>query len=324
MRKIVVNSLTFLIIVSFSLSFLSAISTVHSEVAQSGYSMGDTRKYSLDSHVSGLGMLGTLTFGVTGVSNEISYSGTDYECYEISSYGSGTVYGQNITGLWTITAKDYYVKQSQGYLQSSSTTDFTYTLFSTSHHLTQTITTSYNPPLGADSEQTLSAGASWSAVSTKTTTTATTLDGNTTQKTGSEALNNNYFVLRTESTTVSAGTFDTFVIKETDFDGSSFEYYYSPKVGFDVRELSYDSSGTLEATIEMLEYNYSGGTTTDPLVYLILMWIAVIAVAGGIVGYAVLHKRRNIPQNQPSAIPTQSWRQKCSHKHTLPIAEPHQ
>ena len=305
MKKKSVNCLTFLIVVSLSFSIMGVINIVYSATEQPTYSVGDRWKYSFDFRMSGLGMLGTLTEVVTDVSYEISQFGAGYKCYELGGIGSGTVYGENITGTWAITGKDYYSKQDQNYVQSSSTTEFTFTYAGTGHSMTQMIVTKYNPPLGANLGFPLTTGKSWSSASTKTSTTTTTFDGKTNQETNSTILFNNYYVLKTESTAVSAGTFETFAVKETDLDGTAIEYYYSPKVGSDVKQLSYDNTGALQGSLELLEYDYSGGATAFPWVYLVLIWVVVIAGAGSIIGYALVHRKRAALTSQPTESPAQ-------------------
>jgi len=106
-------------------------------------------------------------------------------------------------------------------------------------------------------------------------------------------------------TTVSAGEFETFVIKATDPDGSYSEDYYSPEAGFSVKGREYDETGKLVTTMELLEYSYAATEERFPWLWVIIGIVIAAAIIVGGVGY-VLYKRRKptAPPTPPTEQPT--------------------
>lgn len=237
------------------------------EVEMPKYSVGDKWKFSVD-YKEEMGMLGTVTQEITGDSVGITQFGKSYVCYEFSFSCSGTVYGelygQGVTGTWTMNGKSYTQKSDLSEVKDTMTTDVTFTYAGESHTMKQVIETTYDPPL--ESSGPLTVGKSWSAATTKTTTTQTTIDGQVDQETDTTTYTKSYLVLRTEPTTVSAGEFETFVIKATDPDGSYSESYNSPEVGGSVKQMGYDETGKLVMTMELLEYSYAAAVPPDILI----------------------------------------------------------
>lgn len=261
------------------------------------YSVGDWWKFNVD-YKEEIGLLGTATYEVTSDSSEITQFGTTFVCYEFNITGSGIVYGQlygeGITGTWTMNGKTYLLKSDLSEVKLKMTTDATFTYVSVSMTMKQVIETTYNPPLESYKGFPITAGESWSAATTETTITQITMDGHDEQETNTTTSTKNYFVLRTQSTTVSAGEFDTFVIKTTATDGSYTEQYFSPEAGFAVKEEGYNATGTLQVTVELLEFNYTVAKGELSLLYIMIgSVIAVVVVVSG-VAY-VLHKRRKPP-----------------------------
>lgn len=266
------------------------------------YSVNDKWKFSVD-YKGEFGMLGTLTSEITGDSVEITEFGKHYVCYEVSITAGGTVYGElygeGITGTWTMNGKMYAQKSDLSDVKSTITTDVTVTYAGESMTMEQVIETTYNPPL--ESSGPLTVGESWSAATTETTTMQTTIDGDVDQETDTTSGTWNYFVLRTEPITVSAGEFDTFVIRATDPDGSYSESYYSQEVGESVKVKEYDETGKLVGTVELLEYSYAAAEEEFPWLWVIIGIVIAAAVITSGVGY-VLYKRRK--PTAPVAPPT--------------------
>jgi len=263
------------------------------------YSVGDKWKVNVD-YKEAIGLLGTGTFEIIGDSVEVTQFGEHYVCYECKFTGNGTVYGQNVTGTWTMDIVMYAQKSDLSDVKSTSTTYATLTYAGESHIMKTVTETTYNPPRESGGYP-LTAGKSWSATTTELETTQTSIDGVDDEKTDNTTYTKSYLVLRTELTTVSAGEFETFVIKATDPDGSYSEDYYSPEAGFSVKEREYDETGKLVMTMELLEYSYAAAEGGFPWLWVIIGIVIAAAVIVGGVGY-VLYRRRK--PTAPAAPPT--------------------
>ena len=128
---------------------------------------------------------------------------------------------------------------------------------------------------------------SWSAATTETIKKETTINGNTESSTENEAYTKTFLVLRKETITTSVGETDVYLIKRTDPDGAYAEIFYSPEVGFDVKQIEYDSTGTIQTFMELLSYEYQSigdnsnllatGTFTI-IIIIILVFSAIVAI----------------------------------------------
>ena len=268
-------------------------------------SVGDRWKYSVDykrTESSPIGMIGTMTMEVTRDSVVVYQSGS-YECYEYTIESSGTVYGEDITGTWNMSGKGYDVESDLSAAKTSMDLDATFTYGGESTKITQNIETIYDPPLQTNSGFPLSAGKSWSAIASKTTTTRTDIDGDFDQETDATTDSENYIVLRTETTKVTAGEFETFVIKVTKNDGTSLELYYSPKAEIQVKELDYDKTGELEVTTELLEYSVSADPEAFPSIYIVVAAITAIGIIGSALGYAMFNRRNRTKSSSSLDVP---------------------
>ena len=205
--------------------------------------------------------------------------------------GGGTVSNQGLTGTWTINGKQYEVKTDQSTAKSENTLEATISSSSGSAKSTETTETNYNPPLEGNKGFPISAGSSWTSVTTETLTTNDNVNGNTTNEVSSKTTTSNFIVLRTEDTKVTAGEFQTFVIKMTKDDGTSSEMYYSPKAHLQVKELDYDAQGNLVACLELLNYKVAEPQSSFPSTIFVIIAIVSLAAVGISVG-AVFFVRR--------------------------------
>lgn len=268
------------------------------------YSVGDKWKLSVD-FKEGIGLLGTATFEITGDSVEITQFGKHYVCYERSMTGGGTVYGEGVTGTWTMNGKLYAQKSDCSNVKETMTMDMPFTYAGESHTTKEVTETTCDPPLEKYKGFPLTVGKSWSAATTETTTMQTTIDGQVDQETNTTTYTKSYLVLRTELTTVSAGEFETFVIKKVDPDGSYSEWYYSPEVGENVKETLYDETGKLWITMEVLEYSYAAAEEEFPWLWIIIGVIIAAAVIGSGVGYVLYKRKKPTAPVAPPAPPTE-------------------
>jgi hypothetical protein len=270
------------------------------------WEVGDWWKQSIT--VSGeASLVGTYTITVVDDSAVISQNGQDYTCYELVVSGGGTIHGAinglGLSGTWTTTEHHYYTTADQSWVKISSTYDETVTVYGagdyegqsntvTSRLITETV---YNPPFESTKGYPLSVGKSWTATTTETKQTQTTIAGETESETKTDSYTKNYLVTQTESVTVSAGEFETYVTRRTDPDGAYAETFYSPVAGFDVKQIEYDSTGNPYLTLELTDYNYSptgngnnpsGNDTADSAtsnMFVLLIVASVISVTALIV-----------------------------------------
>ena len=215
----------------------------------------------------------------------------NYECYEFTSVGNGIVYGENVSGNWSMTIKEYYVKSDFSLAKMTITKDTTIVRPNGSSTTSQYTEINNSPPFGMNSGFPLTLGKTWSATSNTTQTNTLTVDGQTSQDNSTFTQTTNFVVASVEDIQTQAGTFHTYLIRGTAVDGSIQDMYYAPDAHIQVKELDYDSKGNLVATMELLDYQ-----VTEPADALPLLWIAVaivgVAVAVSAISVVTL-KRRN-------------------------------
>ena len=277
------------------------------------WQVGDWWKFSIE--VSGdVSLVGTYTFTIVDDDAAVSQNGQEFNCYKLDVSSEGTIYGDSygtgVWGTWSSTEQHYYMKSDISWVAIYSTYDETVSLIDDSGVtaislvadetiISKVITeTTYNPPFEANKGYPLTVGKSWSAATTETTKTQTTINGNAEATTESESYTKTFLVLEKESTTVSAGEFETFVIKRTDADGAYVETWYSSQVGFDIKQIEYDSTGTSQITMELLDYerqqtvNDTQFLTTEIILTLTILMITAISAIATI--YLLKRKRTEI------------------------------
>jgi hypothetical protein len=255
---------------------------------------------------------GIYTFTVVNDEVDVFQNEQNFNCYQLDASGEGTLSGEvgdnEIEGTWTINEKHYYMKSDQSWVAINSTYQKTFTVKDNDSGAIQIslvqdekftsttiIATSYNPPFEANKGFPLTVGESWSAETTETTTTQTAVNFNLESTTETETYTNKFSVLRKESITLPMGETETYVVKMTEPDGAYSETYYSPEVGFDVKQIDYDSAEAVEATLELLDYSYS--TTGDSeqqlfSVEILQTFIILAIVATAVIAAIFLLKRR--------------------------------
>ena len=250
--------------------------------------IGDEWKFVVD-YKGDIGMICNMTTTVTGTTVLPQLGG--YECFEFTSVADGTVYGENVSGNWSMTIKEYYDKSDFSLAKMTITKDTTIVRSNGSSTTNQYTEVNNNPPFEINSGFPLTLGKTWSATSNTTQTNTLTADGQTSQDNSTYAQTTNYVVASVEDIQTQAGTFKTYLIRGTAVDGSIQDMYYAPDAHIQVKELDYDSTGNLIATMELLEYHVA-----EPADALPLLWIAVaivsVAVAVSAISVVTL-KRRN-------------------------------
>ena len=225
--------------------------------------------------------------------------------------GGGTVYGNGLDGNWTLTGQHYYLKSDQSWVATHSTYEDKVLVVDDSDIIPISliaerivtmkiiINTTYNPPFEANKGFPLTVGESWSAATTETSKTQTIVNGDSESSTESEVYTKTFQVLRKETINIPTGEVETYSVKRTDPDGAYVEGYYSPRVGFDVKMIEYDSNGTLQTTMELLDYEYqSTEDDTDLLatgIFPILL-IALILMISAIAAFYLLKKPSEIKE----------------------------
>ncbi len=261
--------------------------------------LGDEWKFAVD-YKGDEGTLFNLTTTVTATS-VVNPSG-DKDCFELTSAGSGIVYGTNISGTASFAYKEYYGTNDFNLVEISQNRTVTTTRSGVTNRTSQTTNTVYNPAFGINSGFPLSAGKTWTANCTATGTATTDTDGKISQENSTYEVSMNFVVDRIESITVAAGTFETYVMKGTGVDGSTQEIYYAPAVGMQVKEVDSDPSGNVVATMELTSYHLAGASTTDALS---MYWIlaTALAVAFAILGVGLLAIRQRKTAKRATAQP---------------------
>lgn len=260
------------------------------------WKVGNWWKFNVEISGDIVNLVGTSIYTVASDDVDVHQNGQDFNCYQIDVLGGGTIYGNGMEGNWTLTGRHYYLKSDQSWVAIHSTYEDTVsiddasdvTLISLIADRTVTmkivIDTTYDPPFEANKGFPLTVGKSWSAATTETSKTQTIVNGDAESITESEAYTKTFLVLRKESITISAGEVETYVTKRTDPDGAYAEGYYSSEVGFDVKMIDYNSNGTLQTSMELLNYKYqpigddSHLLTTGIFPILIIVSIVVTSV----------------------------------------------
>ncbi len=317
MKKIKILILLF--IAPLILSFSTINTSFGADPDFPRWQVGNWWKFNIE--ISGeVNLVGTITYTVVSDDVDVFQNGQDFNCYQIDVLGGGTIYGDidsiGIGGTWTTTERHNYMKSDQSWVAIYSTYEETIsvnddsgitTISSVQDEITikTTVDTTYNPPFEANKGFPLTVGKSWSAATTETTKTQTTVNGNTESKTESEAYTKTFLVLRKESITLSIGEIETYIIKRTDPDGAYAETYYSPEVGTDVKMIEYDSTGTIQSTMELLSYEYqsigddSNLLATGTFTILIIVSIIVISAIASI--YLLKKKKTDIKSETTDA-----------------------
>ena len=305
-------TLILLFIVALIFSF-SAINTSYgADPDLPGWQVGNWWRFNIE--ISGdINLIGTITYTVVSDNIDVFQNGQDFNCYQIDVLAGGTIYGDSegngIGGTWTATERHYYMKSDQSWVAFYSTYEETISIIDDSgvtpislvqDEITSksTFETTYNPPFESNKGFPVTVGKSWSVATTETTMIQTTINGNSETTTESEAYTKTFLVMRKESIMLSIGETETFVIKRTDPDGVYAETYFSPEIGFDVKQIEYDASGTLQVSMELINYQYqlSGDDshllTTE--IFTILIFVLIIMISAIVTIYLLKKKKTDI------------------------------
>jgi hypothetical protein len=258
--------------------------------------IGDEWKFAVD-YKGDVGMICNMTTTVTGKQTLPELS--NYECYEFTSVGEGTIYGDDVSGTWSTTIKEYYGQSDFSLAKMILTQNANIVRPNGSSTTNQYTEATNNPPLAMNSGFPLSLGKTWSATTNTTQTDTSTVDNQTSQNNSTFTRTTNYLVASVDSTQTPAGTFTTYLIRGTAADGSIQEMYYAPDAHIQVKELDYNSAGNLIATMELLDYHVANPQNSPTLLWLAAA-IIVVAIALSAIGFLTL-KHRN-PKTASASI----------------------
>jgi hypothetical protein len=251
--------------------------------------VGDTWMFALD-YKGAVGMKCYLNCTVTG---SVTINGLD--CFEFTSVGCGEVYGDNVSGTWSIQVKEYFVKSDFSLAKSIQTIDLVVVQPNGSTTQNQTIENLNNPPYGMNDGFPITVGKTWTATCNVTQTTTTTVDGQVSQNTANFSQITNFVVVSVNSTQTPVGTFQTFLIRAVTADGYVMDMYYSPDVHMQIAEVDYDSAGVTVASMDLVSYQFAEQGSQDPLP----LYLAVVAVVCVAVVVSVVVARRQF--NKPAS-----------------------
>ncbi len=243
----------------------------HSDAVNPVLEVGDRWRYNIQSSFPSLGftLQGTMILTVSSEENVTLQSGT-YESFKMQVSQAGTVTGV-VTGTWTSSGTAFVRKSDLAGLKASLSQVIVIGIT-----ISQTIDTISDSP-----ERTydfpLSVGKTWSETTTRTVNFTQSLStGEFNNRVTTNTTTTSYLVVRTDTLTLAAGTFEAFQIHHVDSLGSSGDDYYSSQAGGSIRTITSDiTSGSVTNTdlIEVGAWPYralvsvsNGGTAYDFLI----------------------------------------------------------
>ncbi len=243
----------------------------------------------------------------------IEVDGEDYETYAIEMKMSismtMTFEDETMSSSITMDSIQWLRVSDLATIKMEMEMQTSYSYWGTSGTETQEATSTCDPPMDSYNFP-ISIGETWEAIGTVTTTTQTSgsLSGGYSDTDVSETTQE-YEALHVEDVTVSAGTFETFVIWSGESSDSTLSSgaslftsgsvytltYYSPELGFPVKTESYDSNRELQLTMELTSYKEGSGQSPAstsggwelPFYFLLIPILVIIILAS-----VVARKRR--------------------------------
>ena len=221
--------------------------------------IGDWWKYSVQTPIAGLILTGTQTQTITFEANSTT------TLWAIRQTGSGTLAGSGVTGQWTESGWGHFRKTDLAEVDSRITLNMTLVgavtsatiYFSFVSYNTPPVL-AYQFPLNLDSHWAMSGGNSNTIVQYYYSFDPTIHRIESTNSTDAV-----YNVLAAPLTTVPAGTFESFQIRQRSPDGSYTDNYYSPQVENVVKEVGYAANGTQLSSMSLT--GYSAWTYKSPI-----------------------------------------------------------
>jgi len=245
----VIRQGTLLILIIVSLVLVTG-TPARADAQQPTYVVGDHWNYAATATVSASLSL-SLTYNLAIVDQEtVTIGGNTYDVYRTTLSGTGTATGPTVTAVVTQSGVSFLRRSDLGDVQDKFTTSFT----ANGQTFTQIQTTTNNPP-SVNPQFPLSVSKSWSAtIVSQTNQTSIPPSGPPTVTVFSNTTTTTYVVTSTQLTTVTAGTFDTYLVRSSSSAGTD-ENYYSPEVTEIVKGIHYNSTGAITQTITLQSYD---------------------------------------------------------------------
>ncbi len=287
-----------LVILAIVSSLLTVPASVRGDAPAPSFSAGDRWKFDLQTYVLGGSLNGTLTVEVLAEETYTLSSGS-YDSLKLQLTGSGPFavqLGNILSGSWNLSSTLHARKSDSGPLKNT----VKQTMFNATFWQTQISEETDNPPVSAMNWP-LSVGKTWST-STQASFNVTTYNSlypTPVSTPTTTTVSATYTVNRTETITVAAGSFDTFLTTRND-PQTSQQTWYSSQARTNVKSLNYDrNGGRLISSQALTEYRAAAqpGFFSNPYVIAGIAGAAAVAL----VGAALLVRRR---RRAPGPVPT--------------------
>ncbi len=264
------------------------------QVTADEYKTEDYWVYNAEHFLEGLAIIGTTRIDFGG-EHIISVGGTDYDTIYFTWSGvgtfSGTASGLPVSGNVTLTGEQYFQESNQEWIISNENYlfDGTYTLPESSGDWVLTYDTKTSYDLSVDQKVLKSEvgdlGRSEATV-TLNVTTQVEMDGYVVDSSSQNVTfeeDKSYACIKKETLTVSAGTFDSYLINTSYADGTYKHDWRSTKVGNSVKMATYDQNGEELWSMELTEYHHQEPTTDDifgfsPSTFFVIASLVIVAV----------------------------------------------
>jgi hypothetical protein len=210
--------------------------------------VGDWWKYNAETPVAGLILTGTQTQTIEANSTATLWSE--------KQTASGTLAGSGVTGQWSESGWGNLRKSDLAEVNSRFTLNMT-VIGVTSATLYLAIISDNTPPI-TKYQFPLSTGSQWTMSGGSETVTLTYYYSFDQTRHTSQHVNNTdavYNVLASSLTTVPAGTFDSYQIRQRSPDGSYSDSYYSPEAENIVKQIGYAANGTQLSSMTLTDYS---------------------------------------------------------------------
>jgi hypothetical protein len=291
--------------VGLMVMLLAMPAVVSAEITVPEFETGDRWTYEVTMEEDGMEFNGDWTFKVQGEKTVVGH-----EVYDLSLDGEGTV-TMEIPSLGTATMDFtvdgyHYVRISDlATVAENMTLEMSTSFFGLEISIRMFFEMTYDPPLN-DFGFPLDVAKEWTSASSVTTTStfAMTMGGNTTSETNTDTSSqtSGFKCESKESTSVPAGTFESYKINQSEDDDGYVHSYVSEKTGMFVKSEIYDENGEPGGVMELKSYSYGAGQDAIVLMdywWLILLIIIVVAILAGVASVRSRRSKEEYPPPPP-------------------------
>jgi hypothetical protein len=288
------------LVVGLMVTLLAMPAVVSAEITVPELSSGDKWTYEIEMEEEGMEFNGDWTYKVKG---EKTVAG--YEVYDLSLDGDGTVEMEIPsvgTAVMDFTVDGYrYLRISDlATVKESMNLEMSTSIAGIELSIEMFLEGSYSPPLN-DFGFPLDVGKEWNFTLTygSSSTFVMTMGDDTNSETESDTSTESYsFKCESkESITVSAGTFESYKVKQIEDDDDYIYTYISEKTGLFVKSEMYDDEGDLQMVMELK--SYSKGQDAFAIMDYWWLLILIIIVVVALVAVAAVRSRRSKEEIPP-------------------------